>query len=179
MNFKSLSQYPVTTRVEIGEGFEITVDANKYNGECFRRMARVYKQRAEEFEAGRVAPADDADKSIAAAVARYEGQMELTAITADLEREQYADVLASDRHGILMDWEQYETDEEAGLSRKVPPTFENLMQVPGPALKAIFETGRDAARPKEQGTPTETTTLETSNDGSSDPTIHSSAAPLG
>jgi hypothetical protein len=176
MNFKQLAQYPVTTRVEIGEGFEIKVDANKYNGECFRRMARTYKERAKEFDAGRAEVTADVPEvadNLSAVVARYEGQMELTAITADLEREQYADVLAIDRHGILMDWEQ----EEDG--RSVPPTFENLMQVPGAALKAIFDAGREAANPKQQGTPTTQTTLETSSDGSSDQITHSSAAPIG
>lgn len=180
MNFKELAQYPITLTCPVGAGFEMTVDANKYNGECFRRMARTYRGSADAFQSRREVAGADLDATadnLPAVVERYTAQLELSAITLDFTKEEYADVLASDRHGILLDWEVFAD------GQKVPPTYENLMQVPEAVLRTIFNAGRDAARPKEDGTSTQTrsnpTTVETSSDGSSDPTILSSASLIG
>jgi len=171
MNFKDLLRpRPVTKTCPLGSGFQLTWDANKFTGECFRRMGRTYKARAEQVSA---AQGDrQAANSLAEAVAQYEQTMEVTAITADVSVEIYADVLAPERYGIIMDWV---------LDDGTPPTFENLMQLEAEALKFIFDFCRDNSGPKEQGTPTKTplslTTSETTSAGSSGQTTLSPESP--
>ncbi len=171
MNFKELSQHLVTDTCPLGSGFEVTVDANKFAGECFRRMARTYRTRASEFE--ETAPlVDRPAETVTEAALRYEQTQELSAITTDVEREVLADVLASDRYGIIHDWK---------LDDGTPPTFENMMQLNGSQLRFLFEWAREAGSPKEHGTPKKTrrsrTTSETISDGSSAPTTLSPASP--
>lgn len=172
MNFKELSEHLVTQTCPLGSGFELTWDANKFNGECFRRMGRSYKERARQFEsdfkAARNTEAEvepESDSPLGGAVESYERMMEMSALSADILVELYADILASDRYGIIREWK---------LDDGTPPTFDNLRQVPGESLKFIFEFCRDSSGPKGQGTPTQTlsnpTTSETISDGSSDPT---------
>jgi hypothetical protein len=170
MNFKELSQHLVTDTCPLGSGFEVTVDANKFAGECFRRMARTYRARAEEFETN--APlADGAVQTVGEAADRYEHTQELKAITFDVEREVLADVLASDRYGIITGWK---------LDDGTPPTFENLMQLDAAKLRFLFEWARETGSPKEHGTPIQTplnlTTSETTSDGSSDLTTPSATS---
>jgi len=175
MNFKKLAQHLVTDTCPLGEGFELTWDANKFTGECFRRMGRTYQSRAEEMSRAQSeveAEAQGADANLAEIAARYGRTMEMTAISADISGEIYADVLASDRYGILHSWV---------LDDGTPPTFENLMQLPGETLKFIFDFCRENSGPKGEGTPTKTrpslTTSEIISAGSSDPTTRSPESP--
>lgn len=177
MNFKNLAQHLVTDTCPLGEGFEVTWDANKFAGECFRRMGRTYQTRAGEMaQAQEAVTAEDAEGEVnlAEVAARYGRTMEMTALSADIQTEIYADVLASDRYGILVGWV---------MEDGTPPTFESLMQVPGETLKFIFDFCRENSGPKGQSalkkTRSNPTTFETSSDGSSDPDTRSSANPNG
>lgn len=175
MNFKELIQPKLITAVcPIGSGVEMTVDVNKYVGECYRRMARTYRERGEQVAAAHKADGAPREKpgTLREAIADFEALMEVSAVSADVSVAMYADILASDRYGIIDDWR---------LDDNIPPTFENLMQLDVETLKFFFDWGRDIGNPKGQGdqtkNPSNLTTPETTSDGSSDQTTLSAASP--
>jgi hypothetical protein len=173
MIFEELSEDIRQTYVRIaGKEFSVTYDANKYIGEVYRRMANLYRERARTLDAEPEKKEGDTLTAIAETVG---ASLDRTAMRMDLDREMYADALASDRYGIIHDW-----DQKTKAGKRVPPTLKNLMQVPGQALREIFRQCREDARPKDEGTAEETsaTTSTTTSEPSSSPDTPTPADPV-
>lgn len=178
MELKKLQERLITDTFspEGDEGVSLTWDCHKFTGEVGRRLARVYRSTAERVEAKQPKPKKAAAQSLADVAEDLARSTEIGAALDDLEREMYADVLACDRYGILKEWGM--TDE----GEPVPPTYENLITLPGPALVGIFRFCKERSSPKsragEQTTSSNPTTSETTSDGSSSPITHSPASPI-
>lgn len=182
MEANLLDECPMSGEMPAGRGgLPLEWDANKFTGELGRRMAASYRACAERFEKRR-AEATEATRpkggrrrkaadegSLVTVADEMAVSLELTAMVGEVEKEMYADALASDRYGILLGW---------GLTvdgAPVEPTFEQLMRRSAKVVKAIFTFCREESLPKkpeagnEQSPETSPTTSSPTSDTSSTP----------
>jgi hypothetical protein len=163
-----------------GGSLPLEWDANKFTGDLGRRMGGSYRACAQRFEETRKA-AEDAqpkkkkqgrrradDESLVAVADGLAASLEITALAGEVEKEMYADALATDRYGILRGW---------GLTVSgvpVEPSFEQLMKRSTTVVKAIFKFCREESLPKkpEAGRPQSPETSPTISSPTSDISSH-------
>lgn len=183
MEASTLDECPMTEEMPVGgDALSLTWDANKFTGDLGRRMAGVYRECAERVERAQQR-AEEAAKPKGRRGARRTGagglvtvadelaaSLELNAMVGEVEKEMYADALASDRYGILREW---------GLTvggAPVAPDFAQLMKRSATVVKAIFTFCREQSLPKKpaagtgQSPETSPTTSSPTSDTSSPPT---------
>jgi hypothetical protein len=166
-----VGEYLITDEMPVAEGrtLRVTFDANKFTGALYRRMAEFCRARQSEFE--QAAEPQPEPRSLADVMVQTARRLDFSATVEDVDREMYADALASDRYGVLRAW---------GVTdggRSVEPTFDVLRGYPSPRLRALYEWCREEARPKKAKTEPGTMTAASTNDGSPAPDTPTPASP--
>lgn len=182
MDFTKLQQYTLTKRFPVGEdGVDVTWDANKFVGALQRRMADMYRAKARELAAldpsldGSTAEKESDEPTLIESAERLARQMEINAAFDEIDREMYADALASDRYGILVDWDM----QQGGAH--LAPTFDVLMTLKAKSLRDLFTFCREGSLPKKDETPmtlSSQTTALTSSNGTASQTSQPPTAPV-
>ena len=167
MKISEIVQHPMTATYEVGSGLPLTWDANKFTAALGRRMAALYRERSEQArldkqESAQGAAAERADSMLSKRVDAIAERLELNAQIEEFEKEIYADALACDRFGILIEWDL--RDDEDKPTR---PTFDVLMRLPASFIGDLYSFTRDGALPKKSGPTSGTARTETTEETSS------------
>lgn len=189
---KLKAKQPITGNFPVGDEGAIALiwDGNKLTGELDRRIAKVVREQGGkaglsltemEREVERVvkssgqvesANADDAMAALSETVERVALMHERTAELTDFTKIAFADVLAKDRFGLLLDWEV----ERDGIH--IDPIFDELINLPFSLLSALLNFVRSESLPKSQSpTMSGTITRDTNSGVSGSEDTHKPTSP--